>query len=59
MAVESHITELNEKHRAIEEIIEKERSRPLTDDIMLAELKRKKLKLKDEINRLRGGAKLN
>ena len=34
--------------------IDKERSRPLIDDVKLMELKRKKLQIKDEINRLNG-----
>ncbi len=59
MAVESHISELSEKHKAIEEIIAKERSRPSIDNVKLTELKRQKLKLKDEINRLQDKVNIN
>lgn len=52
MAVEAHILELRHRHKTLESKIEFERSRPLTDDIKMMELKRKKLQLKDEINRL-------
>lgn len=53
MALESHISELSQRHRVLDQKIEKEQSRPLIDDVKLAELKRKKLLLKDEINRLK------
>ena len=52
MAVENHISELSQRHRVLDLKIEKEQSRPLIDDVKVAELKRQKLKLKDEINRL-------
>ena len=54
MAVEAHITELRHRHKSLESQIDKERSRPLIDDVKLMELKRKKLQIKDEINRLNG-----
>lgn len=53
MAVENHISELSQRHRVLDLKIEKEQSRPLIDDVKVAELKRQKLKLKDEINRLK------
>lgn len=53
MAVEAHISELCQKHKALDQKIEKEKSRPLNDSVKLTELKRKKLLLKDEISRLR------
>lgn len=53
MAVENHISELSQRHRVLDLKIEKEQSRPLIDDVKIAELKRKKLQLKDEINRLK------
>lgn len=52
MAVEAHITELQHRHKALETKIESERSHPSADSTAVAELKRKKLILKDEINRL-------
>jgi hypothetical protein len=53
MALEAHLSELSEKHRALDRKIEEELARPTTDDLMIAELKRQKLRLKDEIERLK------
>ena len=52
MAVQSHLTELSEKHRNLERRIEEELARPIADPMRLGTLKRQKLKLKDEIVRL-------
>ncbi len=53
MALESHIQELADKHHKLEELIHDELHRPLPDDLTLAELKKRKLRLKEEIERLR------
>jgi hypothetical protein len=53
MALQSHLAELERRHQALEKEIEKEVVQPGHDDLKLAELKRKKLQLKDEIERLR------
>ena len=53
MALQSHLAELERRHQALEKEIEKEGVQPGHDDLRLAELKRKKLQLKDEIERLR------
>lgn len=53
MPLESHLTELEKKHRALEREIQDALNRPSADDMRLAELKRRKLQLKDEIARLR------
>lgn len=53
MALEAHITELGHKHKALDLKIEEETSRPTTDTAKVTELKRQKLLLKDEINRLK------
>ncbi len=53
MSIESHLTELALKHEALDREIEAERTHPSTDSLRLAELKRRKLLLKDEIERLR------
>ncbi len=52
MAVEAHLSELTERHRQLDRRIEEEMSRPYTDDLMIQELKRQKLKLKDQIMRI-------
>lgn len=53
MAITAHLAELAEKHRALEERIGKEATQPGIDDIEIRRLKQEKLKLKDEIERLR------
>ena len=55
MSLETHLDELVEKHRALERTIEEERQRPYADDARIAELKKRKLHLKDEIQRIRSG----
>ena len=52
MSVESHLDQLREKHEALKEQIKSEERHPGVDHLIIAELKRKKLQVKDEINRL-------
>ncbi len=59
MALQSHIEELSEKHRALEKKIEQELASPGSSDLTITELKRQKLKLKDEIEKLKGGKRLH
>ena len=53
MTQQSHLAELERKHQALEREIQDAMSHPGTDDFKLAELKRRKLQLKDEIEKLR------
>ena len=53
MALDAHLVELSEKHRALDRKIEEEQARPMADRLKLAEWKRQKLRLKDEIERLK------
>lgn len=53
MPLQNHLTELERKHRALEREIQDSLNSPSTDDLKLAELKRRKLQLKDEIAKLR------
>lgn len=53
MGLESHIQELADKHHKLDEQIHEELHRPLPDDLMLSELKKRKLRLKEEIERLK------
>jgi hypothetical protein len=53
MAIESHLAELEKRHQALEQEISEAQSHPSTDGLTIAELKRKKLLVKDEIARLR------
>ena len=56
MAVDARIRELGSRHQNLERAIQDELSRPAADDIRLKELKRQKLRLKDQIEGLRATA---
>lgn len=53
MSLETHLAELERKHRSLDAEIETERQHPNTSDTKLATLKRRKLRLKDTITKLR------
>jgi hypothetical protein len=53
MGLESHIQELADKHHKLDEQIQDELHRPHPDDLLLSDLKKRKLRLKEEIERLR------
>jgi hypothetical protein len=53
MSMQSHLAELEKKHQALEDEINECLAHPATDDLTVVELKRKKLLVKDEIQRLR------
>ena len=53
MSIDSHLSELVRRHQTIEEAILAEINHPAADDAKVHELKRKKLHLKDEIERLK------
>jgi len=53
MAVEARIRELGIRHQTLERAIEDELRRPLCDSFRLGELKRQKLRLKEEIEDMR------
>ncbi|CAN0577966.1 unnamed protein product [Ectocarpus sp. 12 AP-2014] len=53
MTVESHLAELERRHLAIDSKISDEERRPAKDGLEIATLKRQKLSLKDEMERLR------
>lgn len=53
MSMQSHLAELEKKHRALNEQINDCQAHPAVDDLEVVELKRRKLLLKDEIERLR------
>jgi hypothetical protein len=56
MAIQSHLAELEKRHRALEQELEEALAHPSIDDMTIAELKRRKLQVKDEIARLRHDA---
>ena len=53
MTTEVHLAELERQHKALEHEIAEALAHSSTDDLKLTELKRRKLVLKDEIERLR------
>jgi hypothetical protein len=53
MAIEARIRELGMRHQSLERAIEDEVSRPAADAIRLRELKRRKLRLKEEMESLK------
>ena len=52
MAIDAHLGELSDKHRQLDQMIEELQSHPSSSEIEIKELKRQKLRLKDEIRRL-------
>ena len=53
MSMQSHLTELELRHKALENELFEAQQHPSIDDLKIVELKRRKLHLKDEITRLR------
>jgi hypothetical protein len=53
MSLSSHLAELTEKHRQIDERISEYLARPVANEAVVLRLKREKLKLKDRIENLR------
>jgi hypothetical protein len=56
MSLQSHLAELQKRHQALEDEINDCLLHPATDDLRVVELKRKKLLVKDEIERIRLGS---
>lgn len=55
MSMQSHLAELEKKHQSLEAEITDCLAHPAVDDLRIVELKRRKLLVKDEIERLRHG----
>lgn len=53
MSLESHLAELQRKHGEIEQEIDEAMAHPSVTDLEIAELKRRKLAIKDQIHRMR------
>lgn len=53
MSMQSHLAELEKKHKALEERIHDCQCHPAVDDLEVVELKRRKLLVKEQIERLR------
>ncbi|MDC0739074.1 DUF465 domain-containing protein [Cognatishimia sp. SS12] len=52
MSVSSHLEELKRKHENLSRKVEEEQRAPGSDDISIAEMKKMKLKIKEQIERL-------
>lgn len=52
MSVESHLQELRRKHQSLSTQIEAAHRSPATDDLAISQMKKEKLRLKEEIARL-------
>ncbi|MCA3560558.1 MAG: DUF465 domain-containing protein [Aestuariivirga sp.] len=52
MSLQAHLGELHAKHKALEAELADVMNHPASSDAEIAALKRKKLKIKDEISRL-------
>ena len=55
MSLSSHLQELRRKHTALSDRVEEAQRRPATDGLTVSELKKQKLRLKEEIQRLSQG----
>ncbi len=56
MAIQAHLVELERKHKSLESELHEALIHVSTDDLQIAELKRRKLMVKDQIERLRHAA---
>jgi hypothetical protein len=54
MALQGQINHLSNQHKKIDDIIAAELSNPDWDELRVAALKKQKLRIKDELARLRG-----
>jgi hypothetical protein len=54
MALQAHLVELERKHKVLENELHDALVHLSTDDLRIVELKRRKLMVRDEIQRLKG-----
>jgi hypothetical protein len=59
MSIQSHLAELERRHQTLEQELNDALAHPSCDDLVIAELKRRKLLVKDEIARLRQNASVH
>jgi hypothetical protein len=57
MAILAHLVELERKHKVLENELHEALLHVSTDDLQIVELKRRKLMVKDQIERLKNSAK--
>ena len=53
MSLQGRIAELSNRHQRLDEEIEQEQKRPAVDENRLHDLKRRKLKIKEELHHLK------
>jgi hypothetical protein len=53
MSLFAHLEELREKKESLQRQIEEEMNHPLVDSLKVSELKRKKLRIKEKIEKLK------
>ncbi|MEJ5230857.1 MAG: YdcH family protein [Geminicoccaceae bacterium] len=54
MPMREHVESLRSKHARLEQLIEEELHRPLPDQSVISRLKKEKLRIKEQIERIRG-----
>lgn len=59
MSMQSHLAELERRHAALERKIEDALLHPSTDSLEMTDMKRQKLKIKEEIERIRKNSTLH
>lgn len=52
MSLTSHLQELRRKHQALSQKVEEAQRNPAANDMVIAEMKKQKLRLKEEIQKL-------
>lgn len=52
MTIASHLQELRKKHETLSDMVEKAQRAPGSDDLQIAEWKKQKMKIKEEIAKL-------
>ena len=59
MSVESHLAELQKRHGDIDQQLDQQKLHPSIDELEIAALKRRKLMLKDEMEKLKADANIH
>jgi hypothetical protein len=57
MTLAGHLAELSEKHRSLELKIQEEMARPSADELQVSRLKKEKLRIKDEMLKLKSNSR--
>lgn len=52
MSLSSHLQELKKKHQSLSDAVEQAQRAPGVDDLHIVDMKRQKLRIKEEIERL-------